>query len=58
MLALEGVHEVEVDYPSKQASVLFDKKQVNVQQLIDSVNEAGYRTTGFTQRQTDRAGQP
>ena len=53
-----GVHEVEVDYPSKQASVLFDKKQVNVQQLVDSINQAGYRTTGFTQRQTDRASQP
>jgi copper chaperone CopZ len=53
-----GVHEVEVDYPSRQASVLFDKQQVTVQQLMDSITDAGYRTTGFTQRQTDRASHP
>ena len=55
MLALGGVHEVEVDFASGQASVLYDDEAVNVQQLMAAVNDAGYRATGFTQRQTDRA---
>ena len=49
-----GVHEVEVDFASGQASVLFDKESVTVKQLMESVNEAGYRATGFTQREVDR----
>lgn len=48
---LAGVHEVEVDFNSGQASVLFDQAQVNVNQLLDSVNGAGYRAAGFTERQ-------
>ena len=50
-----GVHEVEVDFNSGQASVLFDRDAVNVKQLMDAVNDAGYRATGFTQGQADRA---
>ena len=49
-----GVHEVEVDFASGQASVLFDKESVTVKQLMESVNGAGYRATGFTQREVDR----
>jgi copper chaperone CopZ len=49
-----GVHEVEVDFNSGQASVLFDRGSVSVKQLMDAVNEAGYRATGFTQGQADR----
>ena len=54
--ALPGVHEVEVDFASGQASVLYDQAQVSVRQLMDAVAEAGYRATGFSQRQTDAAG--
>lgn len=43
-----GVHEVEVDFNSRQASVLFDGGQVTVRELMDGVQEAGYRATGFT----------
>lgn len=45
-----GVHEVEVDFPSGQASVLYDPSAVTVRELMDSVNEAGYRATGFSQQ--------
>jgi Cu+-exporting ATPase len=50
-----GVFEVEVDFNSGQASVLFDRSSVAIKQLMDAVNEAGYRATGFTQGQADRA---
>jgi len=50
-----GVHEVEVDFLSGQASVLFDPNQVKIRQLVDSVAEAGYRATGFTQGRADPA---
>ena len=49
-----GVHEVEVDFNSGQASILFDGSSVNVRQLVDAVNGAGYRAIGFTQGQADR----
>jgi len=54
LLANPGVHEVEVDFASGQASVLFDRDSVTVKQLMASVNDAGYRATGFTQREIDR----
>jgi len=44
-----GVHEVEVDFPTGLASVLFDRAQVSIKQLMEAVNEAGYQATGFTQ---------
>jgi copper chaperone CopZ len=46
-----GVHEVEVDFNSGQASVLYDHTQVDVKELTDAVTEAGYKVNGFTQRQ-------
>jgi Cu+-exporting ATPase len=52
-----GVHEVEVDFASGQASVLFDRGTVTVGQLMDAVNHAGYKATGFTQGHADRANQ-
>ena len=58
LLALPGVHEVEVDFASGQASVLFDHSAVVVSQLIDSINAAGYRATGFSQGQADTANRP
>ncbi len=47
-LAFDGVHEVEVDFLSGQASVLFDRDMVQVKQLLDAVNAAGYKAAGFT----------
>jgi copper chaperone CopZ len=46
-----GVHEVEVDFNSGQASVLFDRALVTMNQLVESVVSAGYRTLGFTERE-------
>jgi copper chaperone CopZ len=40
---IPGVHEVEVDFPSRQASILFDPRQVKLQWLIDAIRRAGYR---------------
>jgi copper chaperone CopZ len=57
LLRNPGVHEVEVDFASGQASVLFDQSAVSVPQLLESVTEAGYRPTGFSQGQADRAHQ-
>ena len=48
---LDGVHEVEVDFNSKQASVLFAKGKATVSQFMQAINDAGYRATGFTQRE-------
>jgi P-type Cu+ transporter len=50
-----GVQEVEVDFASGQASVLFDRTRVSVRDLMESVNQAGYHATGFTQNASDRA---
>jgi copper chaperone CopZ len=46
--AHNGVHEVEVDFNSGQASVLFNRKSVSVPQLMETVNQAGYRAVSFT----------
>ena len=48
-----GVHEVEVDFPTGQASVLYDPAASSVKDLMESVNEAGYRATGFSQQNPD-----
>ena len=55
LAAENGVHEVEVDFPSKQASVLFDPKIVTIKQLTKAVTAAGYKVSGFTQNQADTA---
>jgi copper chaperone CopZ len=44
-----GVREVEVDFASRQASVLFDDKKISINKLMEAVAEAGYQATGFTQ---------
>jgi copper chaperone CopZ len=46
-----GVHEVEVDFASGQASVLFRRDAVSVKALMQSVNDAGYHATGVNTRQ-------
>lgn len=55
---LPGVREVEVDFASGQASVLFDRDTVTMKNLTDAINAAGYRATGFTQGQAGQPGQP
>jgi copper chaperone CopZ len=55
LTACAGVYEVEVDFASGQASVLFDRGQTSVQQLMDAVQAAGYRATGFSQSKADTA---
>ena len=49
-----GVREVEVDFNSGQASVLFDRGAASISELMEAVNAAGYHATGFTQGQADR----
>ena len=51
--AQPGVHEVEVDFNSGLASVLYDRDAVSVSQLLEAVKTAGYETAGFTQRQVE-----
>lgn len=51
LLAHAGVHEVEVDFASGQASVLYDRGSVTPEVLMESVNHAGYHATGVTQLQ-------
>ena len=49
MSAKAGVHEVEVDFNSRQASVLYDPEMVKIGELMAAVDEAGYRAVSFTQ---------
>jgi copper chaperone CopZ len=44
-----GVHEVEVDFASGQASVLYNQRIATIAQMMEAVKEAGYRATGFSQ---------
>ena len=53
LLAFPGVHEVEVDFNSGQASVLYDPSKITVGQLVEAVKETGYKPTGFTQSHAD-----
>jgi Cu+-exporting ATPase len=46
-----GVFEVEVDFLSGQASILFDDS-VSIDELVDAIASAGYRPTGCAQRDT------
>jgi copper chaperone CopZ len=52
---LPGVNEVEVDFNSGQASVLFKREAVSIAELMQTVNDAGYEAAGFTQNQADAA---
>lgn len=51
LMSIEGVHEAEVDFNSGQASILFKKSVVNIKQLMETINAAGYRAIGFSQGQ-------
>lgn len=48
LLRNRGVHEVEVDFPSGQASVLFDGSLSSQVQLVQSVAATGYIIAGAT----------
>jgi Cu+-exporting ATPase len=50
LATLDGVHEVEVDFATSQVSVLFDRDRMSVKQLLEALEAAGYRATGFTQQ--------
>ena len=50
LMQYPGVHEVEVDFNSAQASVLYDHHKVAVKALTDAITEAGYHVAGFTTR--------
>jgi copper chaperone CopZ len=55
LAGLAGVHEVEVDFPSRQASVLFDPSTVTPKELTQAVADSGYKVGGFTQSHADPA---
>jgi copper chaperone CopZ len=42
-----GVHEIETDFNSGQASVLFDKRLVSIEQLMAAIEEAGYHAASY-----------
>ena len=48
-----GVREVEVDFPSGQASVLHERGSVSAEQLMAAVNDAGYRAKSYIERTFD-----
>jgi copper chaperone CopZ len=52
--AFPGVREVEVDFPSGQASVLHERGAVTAQQLMDAITDAGYRAKGYIERECDQ----
>ena len=54
--AFPGVREVEVDFPSGQASVLHELGSVTVAQLMAAVDAAGYRAKSFIEREFDHEG--
>jgi uncharacterized protein len=50
-----SVREVEVDFASGQASILLAPGAVPIGQLMEAVNQAGYRAVSFVEGQKGRA---
>ena len=50
-----GVREVEVDFPSGQASVLHERGSVTAKELMAAVDSAGYRARSYIEREFDEA---
>ena len=48
-----GVREVEVDFPSGQASVLHQRGSVSADDLMRSIDDAGYRAKSYVERTFD-----
>jgi copper chaperone CopZ len=40
---LPGVRETEVDFPSAQASIIFEARKITAHQLVEAIEQAGYR---------------
>lgn len=57
LASLPGVFEVEVDFPSRQASVLFDGNQVSIEELMETIKRCGYRAVGFKKRNVPSSAQ-
>jgi copper chaperone CopZ len=53
LASIPDVHEVEVDFNSGLASVLFKRSTVGMSQLMDAVTQAGYHAVSFTQGQAN-----
>lgn len=53
LVRFDGVHEVEVDFASGLASVLYDVELVSPASLVDAVREAGYKPNGYTLSHSD-----
>ncbi|HQY87728.1 MAG TPA: heavy metal-associated domain-containing protein [Tepidisphaeraceae bacterium] len=51
---LSGVREVEVDFLSGQASVLTERNSATPNQMMEAINDVGYRATGFVERSIDQ----
>jgi copper chaperone CopZ len=51
LMKYRGVHEVEVDFASGQASVLYDRKAVSIDKLLESVRQAGYEVVDYLERE-------
>jgi len=45
---LSGVREAEVDFNSKQASILFDRSQIGITDLMQVIRDAGYDASPVT----------
>ena len=54
---IPGVHECEVDFPSAQASVIFDSALAWTRDIVDAITDLGYKTTGFTTQTVAEAAQ-
>lgn len=44
----DGVNEVEVDFLSGQASILFDAGKIQIPRLLQVIQDTGYKTNGFS----------
>ncbi len=43
--AIDGVVDADVSYDDQRAAVRYDPEQVTPQELIDAVNETGFKAT-------------
>ena len=55
LAALPGVHEVEVDFPSAQASILYGEGEIGTKELMQAINQAGYKAASVSRRQVSKS---
>ena len=53
--ALPGVREVEVDFPSSQASILYSSMQLKADDLVQAIQLAGYKVGGLVNSPVDQS---